>query len=75
MTGDGSDKKRPLKEGDDEMTVVVPPPKTSKTSTEPEKDQEGDVAMTDDGDIDATKSGEPAVDPKVKTISGMCLQM
>ena len=73
MGGDGSDKKRSLKDGDDEMTVVVPPPKSAKTSTEPEKDQEGDISMADNDGNQSTKPGEPAFDPKVKTIAGMCL--
>jgi 26S proteasome regulatory subunit N3 len=71
MANDGSDKKRSLKEGDDEMTVIVPPPKSSKTSAEPEKDREGDVAMDEEEEESAANSTEPKVDPKVKTIAGM----
>ena len=31
--------------GDDEMTVVVPPPKGGKLNGQPEKDSEGDTSM------------------------------
>ena len=70
MADDGSDSTRPHKEGEDEMTVVVPPPKGTKLSGEAEKDKEGDIKMAD-GEEDA-KEEAPAetVDPKVKTIAG-----
>lgn len=58
------------KEGEDEMTVVVPPPKSSTLSGAPSKDEEGDVVMDD---TEATENEEPAtekVDPVAKAISG-----
>ena len=52
------------REGDEKMTVVVPPTKGSRLSGQ---DKEGDVAMEgDEGD----ESQKPEVDPKVKAIQG-----
>lgn len=55
--------KKPAKDGDDEMTVVVPP---SKASKQPRADAEGDVAMGDEEDAET----EPKVDPVVQTVAG-----
>lgn len=58
------------KEGEDEMTVVVPPAKSSSLSGAPTKDSEGNVAMED---TEAVESDEPAsekVDPAAKATSG-----
>lgn len=63
-------KGKKAKEGEDEMTVVVPPPKGSKLSAPPTKDDDGDVAM--DGAVEIT--GEDAavqVDPVTKAVAGM----
>lgn len=60
-------KKTSKKEGDDEMTVVVPPSKASKqSSVTPPTDAEGDVAMDD---ADKAGEGEVRVDPVVQTVS------
>lgn len=60
-------KKASKKEGDDEMTVVVPPSKASKqSSVPPPNDAEGDVAMDD---ADKTAEGEAKVDPVAQTIN------
>lgn len=62
-------KKATKKEGDDEMTVVVPPSKASKQpSGAPPNDAEGDIAMDD---AEKADEGEVKVDPVVQTISGM----
>jgi 26S proteasome regulatory subunit N3 len=62
-------KKASKKEGDDEMTVVVPPSKASKqSSVPPPNDAEGDVAMDD---ADKAAEGEAKVDPVAQTINGM----
>lgn len=62
-------KKSTKKEGDDEMTVVVPPSKALKqSSVPPPNDAEGEVAMDD---ADKAAEGEVKVDPVVQTISGM----
>ncbi|MCJ1447941.1 MAG: 26S proteasome non-ATPase regulatory subunit [Stictis urceolatum] len=53
--------------GDEEMTVVVPAPKSSKLSADPGQDKEGDIDMngsTSDEDNDAAEK----IDPKVKTV-------
>ena len=75
MEHDDPGKSRPngTKEGEDEMTVVVPPPNSSKLSGQPVKDMEVDVDMdeaqyTPKEDI----QGSDHVDPKVKAVSGEC---
>ena len=61
------DNKKSGKQGEDEMTVVVPPPKNKQSSAQPPNDADGDIAMGDD-----SKAGEAEaqVDPVVQTISG-----
>lgn len=60
--------KKSIKEGEDEMTVVVPPSKTSKqSSAPPPNDGDGDVAMEDSEKVE----DEVKVDPFVQTINGM----
>lgn len=61
------DTKKSGKQGEDEMTVVVPPPKNKQNSAQPPNDADGDIAMEDD-----TKAGEveAQVDPVAQTISG-----
>ncbi|KZF21790.1 putative proteasome regulatory particle subunit [Xylona heveae TC161] len=54
------------KDGDEEMTVVVPPAKGSKLS-EQGKDNGDDVAMEGADELDTEKSGE-SEDPEAKTI-------
>lgn len=58
--------KKPAKDGEDEMTVVVPPSKASKKSSVPPADAEGDVSM--EGDETET---EPKVDPVTQTVIGV----
>ena len=70
MSEDDVDRGTSHKDGEDEMTVVVPPPKSSKLSAEPEKDPEGDVAMDGSGKSEDTMDSEKAVNPKVKAVSG-----
>lgn len=69
MVDDGPEKVKVNNDGDDEMTVVVPPPKGSKLSGDPEKDEEGDVAM-ENPEKSQTGSPEAQVDPKVKAVTG-----
>lgn len=58
--------KKSIKEGEDEMTVVVPPSKTSKqSSAPPPNDGDGDVAMEDSEKVE----DEVKVDPVVQTIN------
>lgn len=56
------------KDGEDEMTVVVPPPNSSKLSAESGKDNDGDVAMNGAKDEEEAKPVE--IDPKVKAVTG-----
>lgn len=53
------------KDGDEEMTVVVPISK-KQSSQPPNNDADGDVNMDDDAEQD----GEAKVDPVVQTVSG-----
>ena len=59
------------KDGDEEMTVVVPPPKNTQMSGAPQKDDEGDTAMNGTTEGEITEPTEPVVDPTSKAITGM----
>jgi 26S proteasome regulatory subunit N3 len=57
------------KDGDEEMTVVVPPSKASKLSSPPGKDNDGDVSM--EGEVHVGEDdGAVKVDPVTKAVSG-----
>ena len=58
------------KEGEDEMVVVVPPPKSSKLFGEPGKDDGGDVAMENTEHAETSEPEAEKVDPKIKAVSG-----
>lgn len=72
MSDDEQDHAKPSinTDGDEDMTVVVPPPKGSKLSGEPVLDPTGDVPMenaeTDEGDIAETEK----IDTKAKAMTG-----
>ena len=68
--GNGKPKPAKDKDGDEEMTVVVPPSKGTKVADTPSKDKEGDVAMNGTPEAESTETAEPAVDPKAKAIAG-----
>jgi len=72
MAEDTADKSRSngIKDGEEEITVVVPPPNSSKLSGEPAKDEEGDIAMNEPDSTEAKEPAAEVVDPKVKAISG-----
>ena len=74
LKGKGKGKKALNKDGaDEEMTVVVPPPKSAKQNaagSAPPNDAEGDVVMDD---TDKAEDGEVKVDPVVQTVSGACV--
>lgn len=57
--------------GDEKMTVVVPPTKGSKSSDKPGNEKDGDVAM--DGTEDDAAEAEPEIDPTTKAIQGEIL--
>jgi 26S proteasome regulatory subunit N3 len=59
------------KDGDEEMTVVVPPPKATKLSSAPQKDDEGDIAMNGTAEVEVKETSEPIEDPKSKATTGM----
>jgi 26S proteasome regulatory subunit N3 len=62
--------KKGVKEGDD-MTVVVPPSKSTKqSSAPPPADADGDVAMDDS---DKAEDLEVKVDPVTQAITGMLI--
>lgn len=56
--------KKGAKDGDEEMTVVVPISK-KQSSSQPPNDGDGDVSMDD-----ADKDGEEKVDPVAQAVSG-----
>jgi 26S proteasome regulatory subunit N3 len=65
--------KKSIKEGEEEMTVVVPPSKGSnRLSAPPPNDAQGDVAM---GDVDKVDDAEVKADPVVQTLAGMTLRL
>jgi 26S proteasome regulatory subunit N3 len=57
------------KDGDEEMTVVVPPSKSSKLASAPPKDGQGDVAMNGDIEADEAAVDEPEIDPREKAVT------
>lgn len=58
------------RDGDDEMTVVLPPSKGSNKPSAPTKATEADLANgAEEGE--GSKAQEPPIDPKEKAISGM----
>lgn len=59
-----------VKDGEDEMVLVVPPPKSSKLSGEPGKDGEGDVAMENTEHAETGQPESEKLDPKIKAVSG-----
>ncbi|RDL33862.1 uncharacterized protein BP5553_08230 [Venustampulla echinocandica] len=60
-------KGKKVKEGDEEMTVVVPPSKGSKLSSFTKKDNDGDVAMGEEET--SGEDGAVKVDPVAKAVS------
>ena len=63
-------KGKKVKEGEEEMTVVVPPSKGSKLSAPPPKDNDGDVAMDSAEGINGEDAGAPKDDPVAKAVAG-----
>ncbi|KAL9613245.1 MAG: hypothetical protein Q9167_002205 [Letrouitia subvulpina] len=59
----------PVKDAEDEMTVVVPPPKGSKISSNFSEDPDGDVAMDASENSDPSARETEVIDPKVKAAS------
>ncbi|KAI4245757.1 MAG: hypothetical protein L6R40_002285 [Gallowayella cf. fulva] len=56
-------------EVDEEMTVVVPPPKGTKLSGEQDRDLQGDIAMENTEPTESGAKEAEKVDPKVKAMS------
>lgn len=56
--------------GDEKMTVVVPPTKGSRSSGKPGQDKEEDVTMEGAEDDDDAEKAEVEVDPTTKAIQG-----
>ena len=71
MADEVADQAKPLPghDGEDEMTVVVPPPKSSKLSGEPNKAHGGDVPM-EGVENNEDQAGSEVTNPTVKLISG-----
>ena len=64
-------KGKKLKEGEEEMTVVVPPLKGSKLSSTLQKDNDDDVIMDGPEDASEEDAGAVKIDPVAQTIAGM----
>lgn len=62
-------KGKKVKEGEEEMTVIVPPSKGSKLSALPPKDNDGDVAMDGAEEMNGEDAGVPKVDPVAKAVA------
>ena len=62
-------KKNKEKDGDDAMTVVVPPSKSEGATNGTGKEPDGDIAMNAVSDL-GDQTAEVAMDPEVKAISG-----
>ncbi|KUJ14892.1 uncharacterized protein LY89DRAFT_783948 [Mollisia scopiformis] len=62
-------KGKKVKEGDEEMTVVVPPSKGSKLSAPPPKDTDGDVVMDGPEEINGDDAGAVQIDPVAKAVA------
>jgi 26S proteasome regulatory subunit N3 len=62
-------KSKKAKEGEEEMTVVVPPPKGSKLSAPLPKDGDGDVDMGGSEKAVEEDAGAVKIDPVTKTVS------
>lgn len=62
-------KGKKVKEGEEEMTVVVPPSKGSKMSAPPPNDNDGDVAMDGAEESNGEDAGAPKIDPVVKAVA------
>lgn len=65
-------KGKKTKEGEDEMTVVVPPSKgANKVPAATEKDKDGDVAMDGAEEMSVQDAGAVKIDPVAQTVAGM----
>ena len=62
-------KGKKTKEGEEEMTVVVPPSKGSKLSA-PSKDTDGDLTMDGPEEFTGEDEEAPKVDPVAKAVAG-----
>lgn len=62
-------KGKKLKEGEEEMTVVVPPSKGLKLPANLPKDTDGDVEMDVSGEVTAEEEGAVKVDPVAQAVS------
>lgn len=63
-------KGKKVKDGEESMTVVVPPSKGSKLSAPPPKDTDGDVVMDGPEEANGEDSGAVQIDPVAKAVAG-----
>lgn len=59
------------KDGDEEMTVIVPPLKAVMIDGSPGKDNEGDIAMNGIQESE-NKTHDDTVDPQAKAVDSSC---
>ncbi|KAI4124654.1 MAG: hypothetical protein LQ338_004693 [Usnochroma carphineum] len=69
MVDEGQEPMKAKGDVDEEMTLVVPPPKSSKLSGEQGKDQQGDITMDNPEQPEPGQEGAEKVDPKVKAVT------
>ncbi|KAL8854031.1 MAG: hypothetical protein Q9221_001154 [Calogaya cf. arnoldii] len=69
MVDEGLETLKANGEADDEMTVVVPPPRNSKAISEQDKDTNGDIAMDNTTQEESGEEDVQKVDPKIKAVS------
>ncbi|KAL8724753.1 MAG: hypothetical protein Q9166_007767 [cf. Caloplaca sp. 2 TL-2023] len=69
MVDEGHEPVKVNGDADEEMTVVVPPPKSSKLSGEQDKGLQGDIAMDNTDQKGSGAEEAESVDPKVKAVS------
>ena len=64
-------KGKKAKEGEEEMTVVVPPSKGSKLSAPPPKESDEDITMDGVEEVSSEEEGSAKVDPVVRAVAGI----
>lgn len=71
MVDEGHETVKANGEADEEMTVVLPPPRNSKPLGEQDKDTHGDIAMNDTDRVENGEEEVQKVDPKIKAVLGI----
>ncbi len=70
MVDEGPETVKANGEADEEMTVVVPPPRNPKLVSGQNKDTNGDMTMDNADKLENEEEEAQQVDPKIKAVSG-----